>query len=591
MPSVSLPIKAEAVFEILVRENADMLTTYLRGAVWRPAAVDDLFQETMLVAWRRLPEYDQTRPFGPWLRGIAARLVMAHARKAKRDLLVCDENVLEYLDRQVQHISQRSGDTWDEKLAALHECIAALPEDHRQAIRLRYLEGQTADRAARLLNCHAGGHQEATAAGPGAAAGLSASQGVAAGVQSMSTPEDTPRRLAGWWTDGNAEPEEPLFPAAFGFEPPDETAGPLPDQARLRAADMQLLHALLLHLNSQEPARRQTRIDRAIQTIRLAPQPTPEQEAETGVCAETTCPGIAKLGDDLHHPPLYSGGARRGSSTIQHPPTPGATDGPRRSQRVRRLVPWAVAASVLIAVASWSYLFSSNSAAAALEQIVQAIDDAVDRTYEISVEPTDDPAKREPLPPGGGADDRPPQDRRSGLDGAILYARGGNQFVLYRSTLGGNVVISGSNGRQNWAVRPNGSVLVGSNRSDFRVPMPENLAAIPFVDIRLSLTNLRHGYQIEELPAETLDDATTPWRHLRTTKLDPATRGPKAVSIWFHPTTHLIGRIRFEQIHLQGRPEPRRMTLSLISHQPLPSDWFDHEAHHAPDTPIERVTP
>ena len=48
------PIQAETVFEILVRENAGMLTTYLRAVVWDPAVVDDLFQDTMLVAWRRL---------------------------------------------------------------------------------------------------------------------------------------------------------------------------------------------------------------------------------------------------------------------------------------------------------------------------------------------------------------------------------------------------------------------------------------------------------------------------------------------------------------------------------------------------------
>lgn len=147
-----LPIKANAVFEILVRENTDMLVTYLRAVVWNSAVVDDLFQETMLVAWRRLHEYDQTRPFGPWLRGIAARLVMDHARRAKRDLMVCDENVIEYLDRQVQHISQGSGDTWEEKIAALRDCIAALPEVNKQAIQLRYLEGQATDRVAGLLN-------------------------------------------------------------------------------------------------------------------------------------------------------------------------------------------------------------------------------------------------------------------------------------------------------------------------------------------------------------------------------------------------------------------------------------------------------
>ncbi len=53
MPDSS-PVQAETVFEILVRENADMLVTYLRAMVWNAAAVDDLFQETMLVAWRRL---------------------------------------------------------------------------------------------------------------------------------------------------------------------------------------------------------------------------------------------------------------------------------------------------------------------------------------------------------------------------------------------------------------------------------------------------------------------------------------------------------------------------------------------------------
>jgi RNA polymerase sigma-70 factor len=150
MPEPS-PIKAEAVFEILVRENADMLVTYLRAMVWNAAVIDDLFQETMLVAWRRLAEYDQTRPFGPWLRGIAARLVLAHARKAKRDVMLCDEDVVEYLDQQVQRISLQRGDTWDDKVVALRECLAALPDVPKQAISLRYLEGCPAERIADRL--------------------------------------------------------------------------------------------------------------------------------------------------------------------------------------------------------------------------------------------------------------------------------------------------------------------------------------------------------------------------------------------------------------------------------------------------------
>src|SRR4030095_1216705 len=72
---------ARQVFEILVHEHADMLTAFLRSLVLDSSAIHDLFQETMLVAWRRLADYDRARPFGPWLRGIAGVLVMEHRRK------------------------------------------------------------------------------------------------------------------------------------------------------------------------------------------------------------------------------------------------------------------------------------------------------------------------------------------------------------------------------------------------------------------------------------------------------------------------------------------------------------------------------
>lgn len=103
--------EAHAVFEILVRENEAMLMTYLRAAVRNQNAVEDLFQETMLVAWRRLNEYDRSYPFGPWIRGIAAKLIMAHFRKAKSDIMMTGGEMLEYLSQQVEHIHERPGDT------------------------------------------------------------------------------------------------------------------------------------------------------------------------------------------------------------------------------------------------------------------------------------------------------------------------------------------------------------------------------------------------------------------------------------------------------------------------------------------------
>ena len=146
-----MDLKARKAFEILARENSRMLTVYLRSLVHDGGAIDDLFQETMVVAWRRLDECDLERPFGPWLRGIASRLVMAHYRKKKTEPVLLQEGVLSLLEERFDAIASRAGDTWDEKIAALHECLDALPDKHRRAVQARYLDELSAKQTAERL--------------------------------------------------------------------------------------------------------------------------------------------------------------------------------------------------------------------------------------------------------------------------------------------------------------------------------------------------------------------------------------------------------------------------------------------------------
>ncbi|MEY4534144.1 MAG: polymerase sigma factor SigW, partial [Planctomycetota bacterium] len=47
-----------------------------RGRVASSDVVDDLVQDTLAIAWTRRDEYDASRPLGPWLRGIAVKVVM-----------------------------------------------------------------------------------------------------------------------------------------------------------------------------------------------------------------------------------------------------------------------------------------------------------------------------------------------------------------------------------------------------------------------------------------------------------------------------------------------------------------------------------
>jgi RNA polymerase sigma-70 factor (ECF subfamily) len=130
-----------AVFEILAREHADMLTAYLRSLVGHDPSLDDLFQQTMLVAWRRLNDYDRSRPFGPWLRGIAQKLVLEHHRRRAHRPAPMDPAVLVELDRRFDDLASGPGDSFRERAERVLACLAKLPDSMRNSIELVYARG------------------------------------------------------------------------------------------------------------------------------------------------------------------------------------------------------------------------------------------------------------------------------------------------------------------------------------------------------------------------------------------------------------------------------------------------------------------
>lgn len=131
-------MEARELFEILMREHSQTLLAYIRAAIRDPGLVDDIWQETMIVAWRRLDDFDRSRPFGPWLRGIAARTVMAKLRRHRQLVQVEDLGELDYLSSRFEQVHSLAGDTLDEKLNALRDCVSRLSEDERRCIEGRY---------------------------------------------------------------------------------------------------------------------------------------------------------------------------------------------------------------------------------------------------------------------------------------------------------------------------------------------------------------------------------------------------------------------------------------------------------------------
>lgn len=135
-------VQPRDLFEILIREHIDSVRAYLLASVRDPIAAEDLVQETFLVAWRILERYDRRLPFGPWVRGIAGKLLLNWRRKLGRSKVrYCDEEMLGLLEEGFTDFARHPGDTFDEQLDALRKCMSCLSDVQRQTIALHYEQG------------------------------------------------------------------------------------------------------------------------------------------------------------------------------------------------------------------------------------------------------------------------------------------------------------------------------------------------------------------------------------------------------------------------------------------------------------------
>lgn len=137
-------------FEILVREHGDMLMAYLRSLCNDDDVVDEAFQQTVIDTWQSLDQFDRTRPFAPWFRGIGRNrlLVLLRSRGRLRRRLAEFE---ELVSARFTQLDRLPGDSFPERLVALRECMAALPEGQRDAIDLVYGREQDTHTAATNL--------------------------------------------------------------------------------------------------------------------------------------------------------------------------------------------------------------------------------------------------------------------------------------------------------------------------------------------------------------------------------------------------------------------------------------------------------
>ena len=86
------------VFAAVYREQFPYVFRSLRRLGVRPSELDDLVQEVFTVVFRRLGDYDPSRPIEPWLFGIAFRTVSVFRRTRSRRIVEVPSDDIEPTD-------------------------------------------------------------------------------------------------------------------------------------------------------------------------------------------------------------------------------------------------------------------------------------------------------------------------------------------------------------------------------------------------------------------------------------------------------------------------------------------------------------
>ena len=125
----------ETEFIALVNETQAGLRAFIRMLGGSDEWVDDLAQETYLVAYRQFSQYDRTQNFAKWLRGIARKLIANERRKTLKHARILSgrlSGALETASECTEILETK------EILRALNECLEKLPGKSSTLIRMRY---------------------------------------------------------------------------------------------------------------------------------------------------------------------------------------------------------------------------------------------------------------------------------------------------------------------------------------------------------------------------------------------------------------------------------------------------------------------
>lgn len=155
----------QRAYELLVIKYQRRIERLIGRMVRDVDVVQDIAQETFIRAWRALHQFRGDAQFYTWLYRIAVNTAKKTLLEMKRDPIVT-EAALQSADSEDETSRPQNELTTEatpeselaarEIAAAVNAAMEALPEDLRQAVTLREIEGLSYEEIAEAMNCPIG---------------------------------------------------------------------------------------------------------------------------------------------------------------------------------------------------------------------------------------------------------------------------------------------------------------------------------------------------------------------------------------------------------------------------------------------------
>lgn len=137
----------EAFRQVLAHRT--MLKAYVLAIVRDPELAEDTLSDVAVELARNWSQYDASRPFAPWARGVARRVALANLRKRQALPSLLDAAVLDAVGADLDALGDEA--RLEARKNALRRCLERLPEGSRRLVRLRYFENQSYEAVSRAV--------------------------------------------------------------------------------------------------------------------------------------------------------------------------------------------------------------------------------------------------------------------------------------------------------------------------------------------------------------------------------------------------------------------------------------------------------